>query len=56
VGKVNVHENFDLANEYNISGIPRVLVFRGSKKPIRQVAGLVPENELVRLLNDVLAH
>jgi thioredoxin-like negative regulator of GroEL len=54
VGKVNVHENFELANEYDIQSIPRILLFRGSKKPIRQMAGLVSEAQLARMLNEVL--
>ena len=54
MGKVNVHENFELANEYEIHSIPRVLLFRGGKKPIRQVGGLVPAAELTRLLHEVL--
>jgi thioredoxin-like negative regulator of GroEL len=53
VGKVNVHENFELANEYDIHSIPRIFLFRGGKKPLRQLAGLVPEAELVRLLNEL---
>ena len=54
VGKVNVSENFDLANEYGINSIPRVMLFKGGKKPLRQFAGLVPERELVKLLNEAL--
>ncbi len=54
MGKVNIHEEFDLANEYGINSIPRVLIFRGSKKPLRQFSGLVPERELVKALDEVL--
>lgn len=55
VGKVNVNDNYELANEYDISSIPRLLLFRGGKKPIRQLMGLVPEAELAKLLRDTLA-
>jgi len=54
VGKVNVHENYELANEYNIQSIPRILLFRGGRKPLRQVAGLVSEAELSRILKEVV--
>ncbi len=54
VGKVNVAENFELANEFDISSIPRVFLFKGGRKPVRQLAGMVPEGQLVKLLNDVL--
>jgi thioredoxin 1 len=54
VGKVNIYEEFDLANEYRISSIPRVLIFRGNKKPVQQFSGLVAERELVKALNAVL--
>ncbi|MBY0523655.1 MAG: thioredoxin family protein [Gemmataceae bacterium] len=56
VGKVNIHENFELADEYDITGIPHLMLFHGGRKPLRQVKGLVPEAELVRILNDVLKH
>lgn len=51
---MDVSENFDLANEYSINSIPRVMLFKGGKKPQRQMAGLVPEKELVKLLNEAL--
>lgn len=54
VGKVNVHDNFDLANEYGVMSIPRVFLFQGGKKPVKQVAGFVPEAELARLLESVV--
>ena len=51
---MNIYDNYDLANEYGISSIPRVLIFKGGKKPVRQLAGLVPEKELAKALNEVL--
>lgn len=54
VGKVNVAENFDLANEFNINSIPRVFLFNGGKKPARQLAGLVSEGQLIHAVNEVL--
>jgi thioredoxin 1 len=54
VGKVDVSENFELASEYSIYGVPRVLIFNKNAKPVHDVKGLVPESDLVKLLNGVL--
>jgi len=54
VGKVNVDENSDLAIKYDVTTIPRVLVFKGSDKPLHQIVGLTPEAELVKLLDKAL--
>jgi len=55
VGKVNVDENSDLAIKYDVTTIPRVLIFKGSEKPEHQIVGLTQEGELVKLLNKALA-
>jgi thioredoxin 1 len=55
VGKVNVDENSELAIKYDVTTIPRVLVFKGSDKPLQQIVGLTPEAELVKVLDKALA-
>jgi thioredoxin 1 len=50
VGKLNVDENPDLAVNYDVVTIPRVLVFKGGDKPVHQIVGLTSESELVKLL------
>ena len=55
VGKVNVDENSDLAIKYDVTTIPRVLLFKGGDKPLHQIVGLTPEAELVKLLDKALA-
>ena len=55
VGKVNVDDNYDLANQYSVSTIPRVMVFKGSDQPVQTIVGLTSEAELVKLLNKVIA-
>jgi thioredoxin 1 len=55
VGKVNVDENSDLAIKYDVTTIPRVLIFKGSEQPLQQVVGLTPEAELVKMLDKALA-
>ena len=54
VGKVNVSENFELASEYNIYSVPRLLLFNKNRKPLHEVRGLVSESEIVKLLNQVV--
>lgn len=51
VGKVNVDENYDLATQYGISTIPRLMIFKGSDQPVETIAGLVSEAELTNSLN-----
>lgn len=55
VGKVNVDENSELAIKYDVTTIPRVLLFKGGDKPIQQIVGLTPEAELSKLLDKTLA-
>src|SRR5580765_2162138 len=55
VGKVNVDENSELAIKYDVTTIPRVLLFKGGDKPLQQIVGLTPEAELVKLLNGTLS-
>ena len=53
VGKVNIDENGDLAAQYGVNSIPRILVFKGSATPVQSVVGLRGEAELTQLLNSV---
>jgi thioredoxin len=53
VGKVNIDENGDLAAQYGVNSIPRILVFKGSATPVKSVVGLRGEAELTQLLNSV---
>jgi thioredoxin-like negative regulator of GroEL len=54
VGKVDVSENFELAGEYNVSSVPRLLIFDKNRKPLHEIRGLVSEAEISNLLNKVL--
>ena len=54
VGKLNVDENNELAAQYGISSIPRILVFKGSATPVQSVTGLRSEAELATMLKGVI--
>jgi thioredoxin 1 len=54
VGKLNVDDSPDLAVKYGVTNIPRVLLFKGSDKPMKTIVGVVSENELVKTINGVL--
>jgi thioredoxin 1 len=51
VGKLNTDENNVTPSQYNIQGIPTVILFKGGKPVDRQV-GLVPKDKLVSLLSN----
>ncbi len=55
VGKVNVDENQDLATQYGVVNIPRLLIFNGSDKPLHTIVGLSSEAKIVDTLKGVMA-
>jgi thioredoxin 1 len=55
VGKLNVDDHQEIAAKYGITSIPRVYVFKGSDQPREQLVGVRSENELVSVINRVLA-
>ena len=48
VGKVNVDENGDLAVKYDVSTIPRVLIFKGGDKPVWEHVGTISDAALAK--------
>ena len=54
VGKLNTDEHGDMAVKYGISGIPQVLLFKGSDQPRERLVGLQSEAALVKIVNKVL--
>jgi len=53
IGKLNVDESPDLAAQYGINSIPRILVFKGSPTPVQSITGLRGEAELAQMLKGV---
>lgn len=49
VGKINIDEQMELAEKYNVSSIPCVVAFKNGEEVKRSV-GLVPKQKLVDLL------
>ena len=50
VGKINVDNYSDLAAQFNVRGIPNLLVFNDGKAQ-EQLVGLVPEEQIIDILN-----
>lgn len=46
IGKLNVDENGDIAAQYAVNSIPRLLVFKGSPTPVANVTNMRTEAEL----------
>ena len=55
VVKLDVDENPDLAVQYDVTTIPRVLLFKGGDQPINTIVGLTSPAELGKMLNSALA-
>ena len=50
IGKVNVDNEPNLAANYNVRGIPNVLIFHSGKVQ-EQLVGNVPEKQIIEILN-----
>ena len=50
VGKLNTDENINTATEYQIRGIPSLLIYKDSKVADR-IVGVVPKENIVQILN-----
>lgn len=50
IGKLNVDENKETANKYNIMGIPAIIIFKDGKI-IKQLTGYQPKEALKELID-----
>lgn len=53
IGKLNVDQNPDLANKYQIMSIPTLIIFKNGK-PVEQMVGVQDINGLREKLNKLL--
>ena len=53
VAKVNVDNYSDIAAQYNVRGIPNLLIFH-SGEPQEQLVGNVPEKQITDILNNFI--
>ncbi|MDD5224756.1 MAG: thioredoxin [bacterium] len=49
VGKCNVDENPELANQFKVMSIPSLMVFKGGQV-VEKIVGLTPKPELLQVL------
>ena len=55
IGKLNIDENGEVAAQFGINSIPRLLVFKkGNTAPVQSVLGLRGEAELTQMLKSVV--
>ena len=48
--KIDVDKNQELASNYNVRGVPTMILFKNGKQVWRQ-SGVVPKNELVSIIS-----
>ncbi|MDF2450220.1 MAG: thioredoxin [Bacteroidota bacterium] len=48
--KIDIDKNPQAANAYQVRSVPTLMIFKNGK-PVWKQAGVVPANELVRLVN-----
>tara|TARA_Y100001970_G_scaffold78167_1_gene99492 strand:+ start:11118 stop:11444 length:327 start_codon:yes stop_codon:yes gene_type:complete len=53
VGKVNVDNERDIAAQYNVRGIPNLIIFNAGE-PQEQLVGNVPEKQITDILNNFI--
>jgi thioredoxin 1 len=54
VGKLNIDDDQELAVKYNISSIPRLLLFQGGEQPKRELTGLQLEATIVKMIKEAI--
>ena len=49
VCKLNVDDNMELAQQYRITGIPTLILFKDGK-PVNQIVGVVGQDQIEKML------
>ena len=52
--KLNTDENPNVAGQYQVSGIPCLILFKGGQ-PVDRIVGYVPENAITSMLSKHVA-
>ena len=53
VAKINIDQNQKTPRDYNVRGIPTLMIFKGGKVEATQV-GLVSKQQLIQVIDDAL--
>lgn len=53
VVKVNIDDNPELANQYDVSSIPQLVVFKGGEERVRSV-GVIPKAAIKQMIDKAL--
>jgi len=53
IAKLNTEDSMEIAQEYQIRGIPNVIIFNNGQK-IQQLVGLRPKNDYEQIINEEL--
>ena len=54
VGKLNTEESPEIATGYGVTAIPRLMIFKGSEKPLHTMVGLQSESKIVDMIKNSL--
>jgi len=54
VGKINVDENPELGQAYDVQTIPRILIFKNSKQPVFVHVGMMSDADLEKVIHSHL--
>lgn len=49
VGKINIDEQSDLAEQYRVMTIPTLMIFKGGK-PVNSSVGVIPKKKIMELI------
>ncbi len=53
IAKVNVDEEPELADSFNIRGIPNLIIFQNGE-PVESITGVIPQRDLVAIVEELL--
>lgn len=51
IERINVEEDSEKANEYNIRNIPTLLILNSNNNPVDKIVGLMPKEKILETIN-----